>query len=148
MKIEIILVPTDFSADAAKALESALALAKVFKAKVELLHVYHVDMPISAPMGGGFVIPEDLMESVRTHAAGQVAKLVANSSGAGVEISGHTKEGPASETIVSVARELSANLIVMGTRGRTGLKHVFLGSVAERTVRTATCPVLTMKADA
>ena len=57
-------------------------------------------------------------------------------------------EGPPSECIVKCAEHENADLIVMGTRGLTGLKHVFLGSVAERTLRHATCPVMTVKSDA
>jgi nucleotide-binding universal stress UspA family protein len=62
-------------------------------------------------------------------------------------IEGHAIEGSPSEVIVTMAKQCAADLIVMGTRGLTGLKHVALGSVAERTIRAAPCPVLAVKAD-
>ncbi len=147
MKVGIILVPTDFSQDAEKALQTALELAKKFGARVEVLHAYHVDIPVTAPMGGGFAIPDGFFESLQRHAEAQVAKIASGAKGQGVEISTQAVRSPASSAIVSAAKQLPADLIVMGTRGLTGLKHVALGSVAERTVRTASCPVLTVKAD-
>ena len=65
----------------------------------------------------------------------------------GVEIAVHLREGNSAEGISAAANEIGADLIVMGTRGNTGLKHVLLGSVAERTIRLAPCPVLTLHPD-
>ena len=65
----------------------------------------------------------------------------------GIAASGHVVADPAAPAIAHAAEELHADLIVMGTRGLSGLKHVVLGSVAERTVRLAPCPVMTVKAD-
>ena len=65
---------------------------------------------------------------------------------AGIEASGHVTEGAPAIVIAQAARAIPADLIVMGTRGLTGLKHIALGSVAERSVRLAPCPVLTVKA--
>ena len=64
---------------------------------------------------------------------------------AGVTVETHLSEGPISAVIVNLAKKLEADLIVMGTRGLSGLKHVLLGSVAERIVRSAPCPVMTVK---
>lgn len=147
MKIQTILVPTDFSEDAAKALQVATELAKKFDARVELLHCYHVDMPIATPMGGGFLFPDGFLEGVRAHAERHVAQIVSEASGQGVEVSGHSIEGPAAGSIADEAKRCSADLIVMGTRGLTGIKHAVMGSVAERTIRVAPCPVLAVKAD-
>jgi nucleotide-binding universal stress UspA family protein len=147
MKIETILVPTDFSKDAERALQDAIELAKTFGARIEVLHAYHVDIPVAAPMGGGYSFPEGFFESLRKHADAQIAKVVAEAGGGGVKVSGQAVESPAGAAIIAAAERLPADLIVMGTRGLTGVKHVILGSVAERTVRMAPCPVLTVKAD-
>jgi nucleotide-binding universal stress UspA family protein len=147
MNVSTILVPTDFSEDAARALQTAIELAKKFDARIEVVHSYHVDMPIASPLGGGFVLPEGFLEGVRAHAEGQVAKVVSEVSGQGLTVEGQAIEGSPSQVIVAMAKQCAADLIVMGTRGLTGLKHVALGSVAERTIRTAPCPVLTVKAD-
>lgn len=66
--------------------------------------------------------------------------------GAGLACETHVLHGPAADAIAEAARTFQVDLVVMGTRGLTGLKHVLLGSVAERTVRTVPCPVLTVRA--
>ncbi len=148
MKIETILVPTDFSEDADKALRVATELADKFDARIELLHCYHVELPIATPMGGGFALPDGFLEGVRAHAEGKISQIVDEASGAGVEVTGRAREGTPSETIADEATRSSADLIVMGTRGLTGLKHVVMGSVAERTIRLAPCSVLAVKTEA
>ena len=96
-------------------------------------------------MGGPVAVPEGLFEAMRESAETRVAEVAERISQSGVEASGHAVPEPASLAIIDEARRVSADLIVMGTRGLTGLKHVFLGSVAERTLRLAPCPVLTVK---
>lgn len=147
MKVESILVPTDFSADAKKAVETAAELAKLFSAKLVVLHAYWVAIPIASPMGGGYAPPAGFYEELRAHATAQVEKLVRDLAGRGVEATGLAVERGPSLAIVEEAKRLGVDLIVIGTRGLTGIKHVALGSVAERVVRMAHCPVLTVKAD-
>ena len=147
MNVNTILVPTDFSDDATKALSTAGELAKVFDAKVVVLHAYHVDIPSVSPMGGGYVLPKGFYESVRTHAAAAVERVAEKLAESGIEATGIAHEDSAAVAIVAEATRLPADLIVMGTRGLTGVKHLVLGSVAERVARTAPCPVLTVKAD-
>lgn len=148
MKIETILVPTDFSEDAVKALETAIEFARVFGSKVVLLHAYSVELPFSSPaMGGGLILPEGFYVELRDHSAIQVERLAREASRDGIEVEGLAVENTAWMAIVDEAERLSADLIVMGTRGLTGLKHLAIGSVAERVVRKASCPVLTVKAD-
>lgn len=147
MKIKTILVPTDFSDDAQQALTTASEWAAHFGARLVLLHAYRVDLPMSTPaLGGGFVLPDRFYEDLRAEATRQVEALAAQTTQQGVEATGIAVEERASEAIVSQAERLPADLIVMGTRGLTGLKHLALGSVAERVVREASCPVLTVKA--
>lgn len=147
MNIKTILVPSDFSSHANKALEMAIELAKVFKAKIVIVHAYLVQPPPSVSMEGGYVIPEGYFEQARDHAHQQVALLAEQQKASGVDVEGKAVEAPASQAILEAAEEISPDLIVMGTRGQTGLKHVLLGSVAERVVRLAECPVLTVKGE-
>jgi universal stress protein A len=149
MKVETILVPTDFSADADKAIEAATDLARQFGAKLVLLHAYHIAVPIAyAGLDAGLALPPTFQKEVDDAASARIAALAKEASTNGVEATGLAVSDPASIAIVAEAERIGADLIVIGTRGLTGLKHVVLGSVAERVVRHAPCPVLTVKADA
>lgn len=148
MKLETILVPTDFSADAEHALQIAIELARQFGARIEILHAYHVDVSITvSPLAGGVVLPEGFFAQLRASAEQRVSELEKSVAERGVTAASHAVQDPAVQAIVDSATRLSADLIVMGTRGLSGLKHVLLGSVAERVVRLAPCPVMTVKAD-
>lgn len=140
-----ILVPTDFSEHAEAALDRAIALARASQGVVHLLHAYEIPLGTIPPYG--VAIPESVLAGVRDAAARRLEKAGARAESAGVRCERHLLQSSPSIAIGESARTLGADLIVMGTRGNTGLKHVLLGSVAERTVRTAACPVLTLKAD-
>lgn len=138
-----ILVPVDFSDCSKKALQYAIPLAKQFGAAITLLHVVQVNYA-SGPEFGTIDFP--LLESdLRKSAQTQLAALVEK------EISGqvpHQTEvcvGAEAAEIVQAAKELESDLIIISTHGRTGLRHVFLGSVAENVVRLAPCPVLVVR---
>lgn len=149
MKIQNILVPTDFSDDARSALDAAVDWAAEFGATIHIVHAYFVDVPaVYGGYGGDFLLPADILEPVREAAETSVAELVAEASQRGVSAEGRATLGDASSSILAEAERLGADLIVMGTRGLTGLKHVILGSTAERVVRKSPCPVLTVKANA
>jgi len=146
-KIDKILVPIDFSSDSKAALRFAIDLAKGVDATLHLLHSYHVpiSMPVAfAPPG----IPADVSQSIRESAEKHLAEWASHVKTEGVAVQTHLVEGPAAEAISEAAEEIGADQIVMGTRGLTGIKHVVFGSVAERTVRLAPCPVTTVKAPA
>lgn len=145
MKIETILVPTDFSDHSKVALETAVELAKLLGAKVHLVHVLHYPVLVAAP--GQVAIPQDLWTQIRDGAARKLEKARQTLESAGVAAESHLSEGPNADAVVELAGKIKADLIVMGTRGLSGLKHVMLGSTAERTVRMAPCPVMTVKAD-
>jgi nucleotide-binding universal stress UspA family protein len=145
MNVRQILVPTDFSTHSARALETAIALAKTFRAKIHLLHAYH--MPAFVGVPDEVVIPPAFWATVRDAAARKLEKSAESVAAAGVNVETHLAERVAAEAIVEAAAELGIDLVVMGTRGLTGLKHVVLGSVAERTLRLAPCPVLAVKAE-
>ena len=146
MQIRTILVPSDFSAHAKKALELAIELAQAFGAKIEIVHAYLAQPPPSTSLETGLSIAEGYFEQARDHARQQVLLLASQQKDSGVEVHGRAVENAASQAILDVAEEIRPDLIVMGTRGQTGLEHVLLGSVAERTARLAPCPVMTVKA--
>ncbi len=142
MSIKRILVPIDFSATSAVAVEYAIEFAKAFDAEIDLLHSYQINPGAIAPYGP--VLPDVLFDSLRDAASEQLEKVYDKVRAAGVTAKTHLSNNVPSYAIVDAVEELSCDLIIMGTRGRTGLKHVFLGSVAERTLRHAPCPVLTV----
>jgi nucleotide-binding universal stress UspA family protein len=140
-----LLVPIDFSEHADAALDCALALAKASGGRVHLVHAYEIPLGTIPPYG--VEVPQALLLGVRDAAARRLEKVTQRAQGAGIPVEAHLAHGPAASTIVETAQQLGVDLVVMGTRGLTGLKHVLLGSVAERVVRTAPCPVLTLKSD-
>lgn len=147
MNIQTILVPTDFSPDARSALAKAKEFARAFGSRIVILHAYRVDLPMSTPdLGGGFLLPDRFYEELQASATSQVEALAAATVKDGVKAEGIAVEDRPAPGIVDAAKRLPADLIVMGTRGLTGLSHVLLGSVADRVIREASCPVLTVKA--
>ncbi len=144
-RIQTILVPIDFSPDANEALVYAMDLAKAFKARIHLLHVYQLGALAPAPHP--YIFPPEVLMGVRDAAAARLEGIRMRASADGVESSADLLPGSPSVGIVETAEKVSADLIVMGTRGLSGLRHVMLGSVAERTLRHAPCPVLIVKAE-
>ena len=139
-----ILVPIDFSSHSSQALDTALELAKSFGSKLHLLHCYPINVGAISPYG--LVIPESFDRDIREAASRQLEQWRQKVSAQKIEVETEVTPLTPSEAIASSAERIGADLIVMGPRGLSGLKHVLLGSVAERTVRTAPCPVLTLKA--
>ena len=144
MDIRQILAPTDFSEFSKQAVESALALARRFKATLLLLHVvelpaYPVEGVWPSPMGTAFL--EDLDRQARL----DLAQVLPDTPHDMVEVIRQVVVGTPYRKIVDVAAAENVDLIVMATHGRTGLSHLVMGSVAERVVRTAPCPVLTIR---
>ena len=144
MTITRILVPTDFSADANAAFDYALELARKFDASVHVLHV--VEDPLAAGMWSSEIYTADiagLQVNLVRDAEDRLKRSVPENAGS---ISTEVRTGNAAKAILEAARDRNADLMVMGTRGRTGIAHIVMGSVAERVVRLAPCPVLTLKA--
>ena len=139
-----ILFPTDFTDHAGRARAYALALARRFGAEVELLtSVYLSPVPVGPY---GYALPIDYLSSSREAARKALEEETATFSEQGVRTSCRLADREPATAITERAREWGADLIVMGTVGRTGLRHLFMGSVAERTARLAPCPVLTAHA--
>jgi nucleotide-binding universal stress UspA family protein len=138
-----ILVATDFSEQAAKAFEAALALAARSKAELHVMHALEVALPLFEPYA--VVIPADWIGEARRLAQEKLAQAHAAVKAKGLTGTTHLGDVPAAHAIAERARSLGADLVVVGTHGHTGLKHVLLGSVAERTVEYAPCTVWTVK---
>jgi nucleotide-binding universal stress UspA family protein len=139
-----ILVPVDFSGHSSRALDAAIELAKHFGGKLHLIHVYPIQPILVAPYEAS--LPIDIEKNLREPANLRLREWAERAAQAGVAVETMTAADTPAEAIVRRAEDIGADLIVMGTRGLTGLKHVLLGSVTERTLRTAPCPVLTVKA--
>jgi nucleotide-binding universal stress UspA family protein len=144
MSIRKILVPTDFSETSEAAARYALELAATMGASVTLLHAYALDVyPVGADGAVYIPSPETVAETMR--AAGRELDRFRTRLPQGIPIDARTMEGRAAEAIVSTARDHGFDLVVMGTHGRTGLRHLLIGSVAEHVVRTSAVPVLTVR---
>jgi nucleotide-binding universal stress UspA family protein len=137
-----ILLATDFSHCAARALEYALAITSWWKAELHVLHI----LEFLPGMNPEYAVNQMYLEQLRKEATHHVNDIEKRAAEAGLSIRTTIGLGIPSERIEAVAGELGADLIVMGTHGRTGLEHVLIGSTAERVVRTASCPVLSIKA--
>jgi nucleotide-binding universal stress UspA family protein len=138
VKIKTILVPLDFSRASMQALSYAVSLAKHFQSVVHLVHVHHPDEASSVPGAGHLMrecaesvefLKERLSDVQRKHAPSFWPENC------------HVRTGVPYREICDLAHEVNADLIVLATRGHSGLKRVLLGSTAERVVRFAPCPV-------
>jgi nucleotide-binding universal stress UspA family protein len=140
MTAQHFLVPLDFSSYAEHALDSAIALAQKLQARVTLLHV--IQPPAVVNVAGGIwpssTFLQDLEAAVTRDLEGYRARVTA--AGLAGEIA--VVQGVPFQEILDTAKARQVDLIIMGTHGRTGLSHVLLGSVAEKVVRLAPCPVL------
>ena len=141
-----ILVPVDGSPTSNRGLKEALALAKDQKAAVRLVHVVDESMAIGFAESGLDLQP--MLDGLRTNGARLLERLRKAAAKAGVRAESQLYEsmaGPAATTILRDARKWRADLIVMGTHGRRGIRRVVLGSDAEHVLREATVPVLLVR---
>lgn len=143
--IRRLLIATDFSPHSERALELGIDLAQQLGARVRLLHAY--DIPLVGVHPYTVTVPDPYIEACRSAAAEKLAEALERVRAAGLEADSCLLEVPAAEAIVAEAEASGCDLIVMGTRGHGGIKHALLGSVAERTLRVAPCPVLTVPAE-
>ncbi|MEL6445597.1 MAG: universal stress protein [Bacteroidota bacterium] len=137
-----ILVPFDFSDRSRYALDYAADLARVFRADLELVHVVSDAM---WPDVYGYDAGTSNTEVLLTRARTALDRLVSELRASGVNAYAHVDVGFAATSLADIAAERNAELIVMASHGLTGLKRLLLGSVAENTVRLASCPVLVVK---
>ena len=125
IRIDNILVPVDFSDHSREAMDQAIGLAKTFSSKVHLVHVLHFPALVAAPEPA--VVPAGLWQDIRDGSARKLQEAAQTVAAEGITVETHLREGASAQEIVEAAGELEADLIVMGTRGLSGLKHVLLG---------------------
>ena len=140
-KLRKILVPVDFSACSKKALQYALPFAREFNAQVVLFHVVEPFIPVPEMTAVNF----EVIRNQTMSAAESEMKKLRESIPADVAAEAVIREGNPYFEIGLATRQLNIDLIIIATHGRTGLAHVFMGSTAERVVRHAECPVLTVR---
>ncbi|MCX8085014.1 MAG: universal stress protein [Calditerrivibrio sp.] len=145
INIKKILVPTDFSETSKYAMQYAIEFAKNFGAELRIVHVIFDESQIVA-----FYLPQvtfqNLDQELEESAKKQMDEFLAHFPEL-KEVTYDVKmlKGTAFVEIISEAKDMKADLIIIGTHGRTGLEHVLFGSTAEKVVRKSPCPVLTVK---
>lgn len=140
MTIQLILVPVDFSEYSDRAMDYAIDLASKLDARITLLHVFH-----EIPLGAGDMasaLPYTYVKEIEDEVQQRMEEQLDVVQKAGLKGDVVVMHGVPFQIIIDVAQDRKADLIVMGTHGRTGLPHVLLGSVAEKVARLAPCPVL------
>jgi nucleotide-binding universal stress UspA family protein len=141
--VRLILVPIDFSSHAEAVLAWGAHLAEEHGSRIVLLHVYH--LPVEFQQLEGAYLPPDFWSTVKNEAEQTLARYAEELRARKLEVDAVVREGYPASVIVEEAESRSADLIVIGTRGLSGLKHLLLGSIAERVVQKAPCAVLTVK---
>lgn len=146
MTFRRILFATDLSPASARAFEQAVAIARANEAELVIAHAYQLPdfYPTDVCVTG--TLYSDLDEKVRGDAEKNLAALVKDARKQGIGARFLVLTGAPFEAIADAARDVKADLIVMGTHGRTGASRILLGSVAARVVTTAPCPVMTVRA--
>jgi nucleotide-binding universal stress UspA family protein len=144
VSVRKVLFPTDFSEPSEAAWAYALALAKEFGAELVLLHVVPEPPRLAEAYEMGYT-PERFIKAATEEANRLMADMMAKAGDWKVPIVPKVRQGVEFREIIEAAREAGADMIVMGTHGRTGLAHALIGSVAEKVVRKSPCPVLTVK---
>lgn len=139
-----VLCPTDFSAPSEAAVSAALEVARHFHASLCLVHVVGGLPPAAPDLNYTFRVPE-YEAALEADAAARLKTLASRLGGEGVDADYRVGRGQAGREIVRMAHEWGADVIVIGTHGETGLAHALFGSVAERVVRLAGCPVITVR---
>lgn len=147
VSMQRILMATDFSTSSGEALTYAIHLVRALEADLYLLHVFvqpsYSDIGISSR--SVWPVIHKWIQDLRDAESKRLAALTEEVRREGVTVHPLFKEGTPFLEILKTAEALPANLMVLGTHGRTGLAHALLGSVAERVVREASCPVLTVR---
>ncbi len=139
-RLSTILAATDFSETAEAGLDWAIDLAKAHGARIDLVHA----LMMPNQMGDYLPSPPDMSEQLRQAALARLDESAARARDRGVEVQPELLLGLPSRAILEAAEASSADLIVVGTLGLTGIRHLLLGSTAERVVQRAACPVLTI----
>ena len=144
MHLNNILIPVDFSDHSKIALSHASEIAQSYKAQLQILHIIEETMHPAFSLSGKSSI-FDLIPGIEDDCRKRTEKMVNETVPPQVKYDVHIKGGSAASDIIRFAKENSTDLIVIATHGLTGLEHMLLGSVTEKVVRMAHCPVFTVK---
>jgi nucleotide-binding universal stress UspA family protein len=145
LPLKKIVCPTDFSPASEKAIAEALELAREFKAEILLVNVVPVLPPAPSDPNFVFEVPE-YERALHADAERRLKEMAADVASKGLTVHTEVGHGDAGAEIVRIAKDENADLIVIATHGMTGWRHVMFGSVAEKVVRLAHRPVLTVPA--
>lgn len=140
-----ILTPVDFSEYSREALRHAAELARQYGAELHLLHVLEPWPPAASVTSDAYPMFHEYVLQAHAHAKASLADLGVPSSVI-TPVKRVTRSGHVEREILKYADEEGVDLIVLGTQGRTGLSHLVMGSVAEKVIRLAPCPVLVVRA--
>lgn len=145
-QVKRVLWPTDFSENSKHAMNYACDLADQFQAELHVLHVVEVTFsPTVAEPYAAFGLPADFEDRVRAAAQTALSEVPDPAWPGNRRVVRVLRQGSPFAEILQYSREKNIDMIVLGTHGRSGLKHMLLGSVAEKVVRKAACPVLTVR---
>ncbi|MFH1721386.1 MAG: universal stress protein [Candidatus Altiarchaeota archaeon] len=149
IEIKRILMPVDFSPLSLCVLDHATAVARHFGAKILVLHVISQEWIGEMNAIKAFAVPidsvDELLERKKRDSAERIEEIIKGSGNEALFEGGAVEVGLPAEEIVRVAKERATDLIVICTHGRSGLSHIFLGSVAEKVIRRSPCPVLSVR---
>jgi universal stress protein A len=147
MKVRRVLVPVDLSSGSLRALDYAIDFGKVFEPQFVVLFVLEpMQFAVDGQVQG--TLPVRVAQERRRRARAELAAVTQPIAARGIRVRGVVEEGSPHGAIIDAAKRLKADLIIMGTHGRTGMTRALFGSVAEMVTRHATCPVLTVRPDA
>ena len=142
LDIRRILVPIDFTETSERALDYAVELARKLGAEITVMHAY--ELPIYGFPDGALVASVDVATRISQASQEGLQAAVEKRRNCGVEMRAILRDGPPADEIATVADEIGADLVVLGTHGRRGLRRAIMGSVAEEVIRACQCPVLTI----
>lgn len=143
IRVQRILVPIDFSEHAEPVIDWAAHLAEEHGSEVVLLHAYHV--PVEFQQAEGAYLPAEFWTAVQDDSRRSLERYGDRLRARGIPVQEVTREGYPATVIEDEVERQSADLVVIGSHGRSGLRHLLLGSIAERVVQKVRCPVLTVK---
>ena len=144
IEIQRILCPVDFSDYSRRALDHAIAIARWYKSTITVLHVFSAGRVAAVGMGPMVLEPIVVTPADRDQLLADLNAFAEGESAPGVTIDAAVREGNAAVEVLEYASSMNADLLVIGTHGRSGFERLLLGSVAERVLRKARCPVMTV----
>ncbi len=142
LELRRILVPVDFSPPSEAALDTAIEFARRFGSELTLFHAH--ELPAYVFPDGVMPVSPEILNEMERSLAEELERLAVRVRAAGVAVACRSGMGAHDVEILRCADDIDADLIIMGTHGRTGIRHALIGSVAEKVVRRARCPVLTV----